>query len=31
LRSSTVVFDNAQAFTNVNTPEELKALEELIA
>jgi len=28
LRSSTVVFDNAQAFANVNTPEELKLLEE---
>ena len=31
LRCNTVVFDNIQAFTNVNTPEELKALEELIA
>jgi molybdopterin-guanine dinucleotide biosynthesis protein A len=29
LRSSTVVFDDAQAFANVNTPEELKALEEI--
>jgi molybdopterin-guanine dinucleotide biosynthesis protein A len=29
LRSSTVVFDDAQAFANVNTPEELKALEEV--
>ena len=28
LRSSTVVFDDAQAFANVNTPEELKLLEE---
>ena len=28
LRSSTVVFDDAQAFANVNTPEELKTLEE---
>jgi len=28
LRSSTVVFDDAQAFANVNTPEELKRLEE---
>ena len=28
LRSSTVVFDDAQAFANVNTPEELKNLEE---
>ena len=27
LRSGTVVFDNALAFANVNTPEELKALE----
>jgi molybdopterin-guanine dinucleotide biosynthesis protein A len=27
LRSGTVVFDNAQAFANVNTPEELTALE----
>ena len=28
LHSSTVVFDDAQAFANVNTPEELKTLEE---
>ena len=28
LRSSTVVFDDAQLFANVNTPEELKHLEE---
>jgi molybdopterin-guanine dinucleotide biosynthesis protein A len=28
LHSSTVAFDDAQAFANVNTPEELKALEE---
>ena len=28
LHSSTVVFDDAQAFANVNTPEELKILEE---
>ena len=28
LRSSTVVFDDAQAFANINTPEELKRLEE---
>ena len=28
LKSSTVVFDETQAFANVNTPEELKALEE---
>jgi molybdopterin-guanine dinucleotide biosynthesis protein A len=28
LHSSTVVFDDAQAFANVNTPEELKRLEE---
>ena len=27
LKSSTVIFDDAQAFTNVNTPEELKILE----
>jgi molybdopterin-guanine dinucleotide biosynthesis protein A len=27
LRSGTVVFDSAQAFANVNTPEELAALE----
>ena len=27
LRSSTVIFDNPQSFSNVNTPEELKALE----
>jgi molybdopterin-guanine dinucleotide biosynthesis protein A len=27
LRNSTVVFDDGQAFTNVNTPEELKELE----
>ena len=31
LRSSTVVFDDAQAFANVNTPEELKLLEEASA
>lgn len=29
LRSGTVVFTDAQAFANVNTPEELKALEEV--
>lgn len=29
LRSATVVFDNAQAFANVNTPEELAALEKV--
>jgi len=29
LRSGTVVFENAQAFANVNTPEELAALEEV--
>jgi len=29
LRSSTVVFDDAQVFANVNTPEELKRLEEV--
>ncbi len=28
LRSSTVIFNDAQAFANVNTPEELKSLEE---
>jgi len=28
LHSSTVVFDDAQAFANVNTPEELKTLED---
>jgi molybdopterin-guanine dinucleotide biosynthesis protein A len=28
LHSSTVVFENANAFSNVNTPEELKILEE---
>lgn len=28
LHSSTVIFDDPQAFANVNTPEELKALEE---
>jgi molybdopterin-guanine dinucleotide biosynthesis protein A len=27
LRSGTVVFENPQAFANVNTPEELAALE----
>jgi len=31
LRSSTVVFDDAQAFANVNTPEELKLLEDASA
>ena len=31
LRSSTVMFDDAQVFSNVNTPEELKRLEEAIA
>jgi molybdenum cofactor guanylyltransferase len=31
LRSGTVVFDNAQAFANVNTPEELTALEKLLS
>ena len=29
LRSGTVVFDDAQAFSNVNTPEELEALEQI--
>jgi molybdopterin-guanine dinucleotide biosynthesis protein A len=29
LRSGTVVFEEAHAFANVNTPEELKALEEV--
>jgi molybdopterin-guanine dinucleotide biosynthesis protein A len=29
LRSGTVVFENAQAFANVNTPEELAALEKV--
>jgi molybdopterin-guanine dinucleotide biosynthesis protein A len=29
LHSSTVVFEDAMAFANVNTPEELKALEEI--
>ena len=29
LRSGTVVFENAQAFSNVNTPEELTALEKV--
>jgi len=28
LHSSTVIFENANAFANINTPEELKALEE---
>jgi len=31
LRSGTVVFENAQAFANVNTPEELTALEKLLS
>jgi molybdopterin-guanine dinucleotide biosynthesis protein A len=31
LRCSTVIFDDAQAFANVNTPEELKLLEEASA
>jgi molybdopterin-guanine dinucleotide biosynthesis protein A len=31
LRSSTVIFDDPQVFANVNTPEELKALEEASA
>jgi molybdopterin-guanine dinucleotide biosynthesis protein A len=31
LRSSTVVFDDAQVFANINTPEELKRLEEASA
>ena len=31
LRCSTVVFDDAQAFANVNTPEELKLLEDASA
>ncbi|MEA9604545.1 MULTISPECIES: molybdenum cofactor guanylyltransferase MobA [unclassified Polynucleobacter] len=31
LRSSTVIFDDSQAFANVNTPEELKSLEEVSA
>jgi len=30
LKSSTVIFDDAQAFANVNTPEELKILEEAL-
>ena len=29
LHSSTVIFENANAFANINTPEELKALEEV--
>ncbi|QWE18192.1 molybdenum cofactor guanylyltransferase MobA [Polynucleobacter corsicus] len=29
LRSATVIFENAQAFANVNTPEELAALEKV--
>ena len=29
LNSSTVIFENANAFANINTPEELKALEEV--
>ena len=29
LKSCTVVFDDAKAFANINTPEELKALEEI--
>jgi molybdopterin-guanine dinucleotide biosynthesis protein A len=29
LRSGTVVFENPQAFANVNTPEELAALEKV--
>ena len=31
LRSSTVIFDDPQVFANVNTPEELKKLEEVAA
>jgi molybdenum cofactor guanylyltransferase len=31
LRSSTLVFNDAQAFANINTPQELKALEEASA
>ena len=31
LRSSTVIFDDPQVFANVNTPEELKLLEEVSA
>lgn len=31
LRSSTVIFDDPQVFANVNTPEELKRLEEVSA
>ena len=31
LRSSTVIFDDPQVFANVNTPEELKSLEEVSA
>jgi molybdopterin-guanine dinucleotide biosynthesis protein A len=31
LQSSTVVFENPQAFANVNTPEELTALEKVSA
>ena len=29
LRSSTVIFDDPQVFANINTPEELKSLEEI--
>jgi molybdopterin-guanine dinucleotide biosynthesis protein A len=29
LKSGTVIFDDAKAFANINTPEELKALEEI--
>jgi molybdopterin-guanine dinucleotide biosynthesis protein A len=29
LRSATVIFENPQAFANVNTPEELTALEKV--
>ena len=31
LRSSTVVFEDPQVFANINTPEELKSLEEVSA
>jgi molybdopterin-guanine dinucleotide biosynthesis protein A len=31
LKTSTVIFEDTQAFANVNTPEELKSLESLSA
>ena len=31
IKSSTVIFEDAQAFANVNTPEELKLLESVSA